>query len=459
MKTMKNTLGWLVMATALTIGMTACSSDENIIKEATSAPSYTYTMTVKATKGGDATTRALTLDGSKLNASWATTEHIYVKKNSDWATGSLSPNANAVTANLSGKLTGVEITVDDNLILQSLKSGAVSYTGQKGTLADIAENFDYAFAAVTVTSVNNGVINASGTANFTNRQAIIKFTLLKEDGTALPSNPSALTVTDGTSTVELTDIPAATYTTNGDGVLFVAFPAAGSSKSITLTAQVGGTTYTYTKDNLTFNDGSYYDITVKMKYCMYPVALSAVTAAYIGGVVTSDGYVYQAKTDVPVGKTAVGILGKVTETSHGLILALQDATSQTWNNINDWASVTTYAGTTLKLLPDDTARGSLLSYTTLGSTTVSNWCVAQKSDYEDIFTNLGSTIDSDGKTYDNANVNAYITTVTGGIALSGEYWSAKEYHIITTRAWYFYSMSWARQDKSNSSKVRPVLAF
>ena len=60
----------------------------------------------------------------------------------------------------------------------------------------------------------------------------------------------------------------------------------------------------------------------------YPIALSAVTSDYIGSVITSDGNVYPAKTAVPAGKTAVGILGKVTETGHGLILALQNATSQ-----------------------------------------------------------------------------------------------------------------------------------
>jgi len=59
---------------------------------------------------------------------------------------------------------------------------------------------------------------------------------------------------------------------------------------------------------------------------------------------------------------------------------------------------------------------------------VSNWCVGQKSDYDAIFTNLGSTTSTpDGKTYD-ANVNAYITTGVDGTAISGGfdvfYWSA-----------------------------------
>jgi len=190
----------------------------------------------------------------------------------------------------------------------------------------------------------------------------------------------------------------------------------------------------------------------------YPVALSAVTADYIGSVVTSDGNVYPAKTAVPAGKTAVGILGKVTETGHGLIIALQNATSKNWNTINGWNSVTTYASTTLKVLPDDGARSTnLSSYETLGETTVSNWAVAQKSDYEAIFTNLGSTTGtiSDGKTYD-GNVNAYITGV-GGTEIFGKCWSATEEGGNYAR--YFRSSNWSVENKSESFNVRPVLGF
>ena len=188
-----------------------------------------------------------------------------------------------------------------------------------------------------------------------------------------------------------------------------------------------------------------------------PVALSAVTADYIGSVVTSDGNVYPAKTAVPAGKTAVGILGKVTETGHGPILALNDAPSQEWNTIDNWTSAS-YAGTTLKVLTDAARGTNLTSYTTLGETTVSNWAVAQKIDYEAIFTNLGSTTgDSDGTTYD-ANVNAYITTDVGGTAISGEYWSATMKN--GDLAWYFSGSYWNYQGfKSDSRGVRPVLGF
>ncbi len=111
-------------------------------------------------------------------------------------------------------------------------------------------------------------------------------------------------------------------------------------------------------------------------------------------------------------------------------------------------------GTTLKVLQIGVDFGSLDSYTTLGTTTVSNWAVAQKSDYIDIFTNLGST--NGDKTYD-ANVNAYITTGVGGTAISGTYWSATEKE--GNFAWVFGSTYWDRDRKETSYNVRPVLGF
>ena len=193
--------------------------------------------------------------------------------------------------------------------------------------------------------------------------------------------------------------------------------------------------------------------------------LSEATVADCGMVVCADGHLHPAKTAVPSGCTAVGILGKVTDTGHGLILALWDAEYQDWNTINGWNSVTTYAGTTLKVLPDDDARGHLTSYTTLGETTVSDWAVAQKSDYEAIFTNLGSTTgDEDGMTYD-ANVDAYITTGVSGRGftdLNNYYWSATaapEYVEYGDLAWMITSEYWAPYAKTWRSNIRPVLGF
>ena len=194
---------------------------------------------------------------------------------------------------------------------------------------------------------------------------------------------------------------------------------------------------------------------VEAKKTVIPM-LNAATTENIGMVVCNKGHLHDAKEAVPDGCTAVGILGKVTGTGHGLILALKNATNQNWNTINGWTSAS-YAGTTLKVLPDGARGTNLTSYTTLGETTVSNWAVGQKSDYEAIFTNLGSTkSDYAGRTFD-GKVNAYITTGVGGTAISGDYWSATSAN--DNQAWRFGSDYWSRGNKPNGKTVRPVLGF
>lgn len=246
----------LLMASAVTF--VSCSKDEE-----PTVSGKTYTMTVNASKG-DGATKHLTLSGSTITATWLTTENVYVKKGSDWATGSLQPQTEGANTTLKGELSNIDIEAGDNLTLQFPKSGNITYAGQMGTIADIAVNFDYATAAVTVATVDGGNITTTADAAFENQQAIVKFTLLQSDHSALPSNPTALTINYGTGSVTLTDIPAATYTTNGDGVLYVALPGF-SNQSVTLTATVGGDTYTKTVSNITFVNGQYYTVTVGMK--------------------------------------------------------------------------------------------------------------------------------------------------------------------------------------------------
>lgn len=269
----KNSIKTLAALLIAAAGMTftACSGDDsdsssNTQPQPQPQQPQVYTMTVQATKGGDAQTRALADNGSTLTATWATTEHVYVQKGDTWVTGSLQPQSAGTTAKLFGNLSGVAFAAGDNVTLQFPKSGAISYTGQKGTLADIAANFDWATADFTIASVANGEINVTGPVEFQNQQAIIKFTLQDKGNSNAAISPSALTVNDGTSDiVSLTDIPAATYTTNGGaGILYVALPAV-SSKTITLTATVGSDTYTLTTAAAkSFTAGKFYRVTAQM---------------------------------------------------------------------------------------------------------------------------------------------------------------------------------------------------
>ena len=260
------TMAALLMASAT---LAACSSEDNIIDEQPVQPTgQVYTMTVSATKGGDnggdATTRALSLggvDNKTLNATWATYEDVYVKRNASdtWADGSLKPQTDGATTVLKGSFSVSDLSKDDVLTLQFPREGERDYSGQKGTLDDIAEKYDYATASVTVAGHEGFDLKfkETGPITFQSQQAIVKFTLRdKADDGATALRASQLTVSDGTNTYYVTP----DFATDE---LYIALPDI-SSQTVTLTASVGSRIYTYERANVSFDNGKYYAITVKM---------------------------------------------------------------------------------------------------------------------------------------------------------------------------------------------------
>ena len=225
-------------------------------------PSKTYTLTVRADKGSDAETRALSIDdGGKMIGEWATTDHVYVKKGNTWCTGYIQPQYAGTSTTLSGTISGVEIAVKDQLLLQFPRQ-TIDYTGQDGTLQTIAESYDYSSATATVTSVDGGQVSADA-VTFSNQQAIVKFNLRTTSGTAIQASSlkiaaAGLKTSDG-ATGELTITPA-----SPTAEIYAALSGI-SNATITLTATVGSETYRYERAGVTFANGIYYPLTVKMK--------------------------------------------------------------------------------------------------------------------------------------------------------------------------------------------------
>lgn len=253
--------------------LSACADvfvDENLLADGK------YTLTVNASKGP--VSKALDLTESTLSASWTEGDKVKVYMG-DTEIGELT----AQSTGASTKLTG-ELNVTPSGVL-TLKYLSPSYSSQTGTLDFIAANCDYATATVHVKSVSgNRVTLQESSASFTNQQAILKFTL--SDNSTL--SPSALTVRYGGTTVELTGIPAATYTQNGAGVIFVAIPCNGQTEqAVSLAAVVGSDLYTYETTDITFADSQYYAISVKMTHSnirnySYTGAVQAFTAPIAG---------------------------------------------------------------------------------------------------------------------------------------------------------------------------------
>ena len=467
---MKKTMRFLSMAALAMVGlvMTGCSSEDDfadIQQPENKSNVVTLTTTVGFDEG--VANRALTADGVKTFAAGDQIAVIY-KNTSNQTVRNISTALTDGDITNEGKNATFTVTLTDPkageavryiypaaMLASSVETTAdvdadanVRYDAlatQDGTLSTLASTLDLAIFDGSLTS--GAALPASAT--MTNRLAILAVTL--KDNAATPaeitSTITGMTVSDGTNTYTITRSAAA-------GPIYVAICPM-TSANIKIYASDGSNYYNKNLTGKTYAAGNGYSVSWKMPEAL----LSAATTADYGMVVCSKGHLHPAKTAVPSGCTAVGILGKVTETGHGLILALQDAAWQTWNTINDWNSVETYAGTTLKLLPNE-ARGSLTDHVWLGGILdhimVSNWCVAQKSDYEAIFTNLGSTKYDGGYTYD-ANVNAYITTGVGGTAMAAFYWSATEDDDYV--AWVFDSGYWHIYFKTNSGSVRPVLGF
>ena len=361
MKNLKKTRGWLVMAAALTLGLSACSSSEDsIIGQPENPTEKTYTLTVTANKGednalaraiaaagGDGETRALSLssDGKSITATWKAGEAVTVYNETKYTDlgGTLTAQTDGATTTLTGTLTG-KVAPGDVLTLKFLSP---NYNAQDGTLtgtdASIDKTCDYATATVTVATATDGKITTTDDADFQNRQAIIKFTLTNKIFSATP-RPTALTVAYGASEVTLTDIPDATYTANGDGVVFVAVPTDGkTAQTVTLTATVGGATYAYTRSGVTFEDGQYYAIGVKM------IRQNTVNLSDLTGIYTAQN------GDVLTGTLSGGYQVRIYS---GATVSLKDATILGGNDDDKpWAGITCLGDATIILSGTNSVKG------------------------------------------------------------------------------------------------------
>ena len=247
-KNMKNFSLVAIMMAAIVFA--ACSGEEYIIS--TQPTTGTFTLTVNASKGDDSATRALSLDGDALKATWTIGDvvTVYNVTRSAELTGSLIAQDNDKSTKLRGTLTGT-IAAGDELKLKFLSP---TYTSQDGTLAGIAATCDYAEATVIVSPISGSSITTSD-ATFTNQQSIVEFTL-KDKATDAELNATSLTVNAGATTINVTPASA----TN---VIYVAIPGI-SSQNVSLSAIADGTTYTYEKTSVTLTNSKFYGYTVSM---------------------------------------------------------------------------------------------------------------------------------------------------------------------------------------------------
>jgi len=253
MKKMITNMKALVALLMVGAAVTSCSSDDSIIDQP-DAPQV-YTMTVEASKGTNGT-RALADGGTTQTSTWTAGDvvEVWTADGTTKKYGELTAQTAGASTTLRGTLSSPLPSNDETLTLKYLSP---SYGTQDGTLTGSANSIDNVcdYATATVKATVSGTSVTTTTASFVNQQAVVKFTLKsKADDSALSA--TVLKVTAGGNTYTVTPASAVS-------VLYVAVPAI-NAEEVSLTATVGEDTYSYTNASVTFANGNFYRITVKM---------------------------------------------------------------------------------------------------------------------------------------------------------------------------------------------------
>ena len=354
-KTLANirTLAALLIASAT---IAACSNDDGIVDNAQPAQQQApqmYTLTLQAGKADNAQTRALDLDGTKLVAKWAAGEQVTVTRGTA-SLGTLSVKEGSVSADgqtctFTGTLTG-NIATDDVLTLTYHPVASTDYSSQTGTLESAAA-CDMATASVTVTAVDDGTNTiTAGTAEFETQTAVLKITMLDAGGNKINATELQVSAAIGSTATNIFSFSPtdATYTANGNGILYFALPSAATvamakgmtteelaALPITFSAKVGDDNYTATKTGYPFAAGKYYETTLNMA----KVPVTNLSTLPDGGYEAQDG---ETLTGTLTNNVMIGI-------ADGATVTLKDVNITNLGDDCDWAGITCAGDATLVL--------------------------------------------------------------------------------------------------------------
>lgn len=218
----------------------------------------TFSLSVTADKA--ALTKALYIEDGALKAKWAEGETVEVYKGGIASLGTLTAQSTGKSSTLSGTVSGT-FAVGNTLRLEFLN--ADNYTSQNGILNEGAGSLDktcdYATAEVKILSIDGNTITTE-TASFTNRQAIMKFTL-KRGGDPFFTSRMSITVT-GSRSITISVVPP-----SPTDELYVAIPCYYDSVfsfSFDALDALGFTHYGKDIGSQTLENGKYYNVTLNL---------------------------------------------------------------------------------------------------------------------------------------------------------------------------------------------------
>ena len=521
MKIFIKTTGWLAMAAALTLGTAACSSDDDVITEQKVNPTEpkTYTMTIQASKGDDATTRGLYWNNpntyDEIKVLWREGEKVRVVQNGQVVGTLTSAASNDGSTTLSGTLTGVVQDGDLKFYLHADENCKMDYTGQFGgvmmqyeTDGNIEYNYDFAEAELTRTQFRldeqNGTITNmdNSVVDFTSKQAIVRFELFNSDGSEnvyaqklIVSDPNTGKIVQSIDglTGKKTYGPV-THTPGGQRCIFFVSLNVGSDANIVLDAvDNNGNVYAYNRSDVTFEPGKYYKVKVKMNQRTQK-SITEITPedTYLKGwYVTKYGTVTK-EYDASSCYAFVAYVGKVDHYFDNFIaLGLNDAKKDgtdgseimTWSdaltavyNYDTYHHIYQISSTSMSSAYDAVYVGeplNPLSSKTRTGEAVRGWRLPSVTDWRYIFQGVGG-ISATNPEYVTTETEYYDVTVNlfslinsycpnGNLKADSSYWTSSELASNTSSAWVFYfgspSPGFGTTGKNVSHYVRPVFTY
>lgn len=487
----------IFLMAALALMTIACSNDDNDIQTPAEQPAKSEGIPFTATisLGESASTRALTENGTTIEATWATGEKVAliykVSATTYLKEAEVTPQGDG-TATISTTLEGSPVDDTDVTIVypysavdESTKDVKTNLlASQNGLLTgtgSIAEKYELRKTTTPAKlKIDGTTASLKGTVSLTNQNAIFKFTL--QDLSAAAKNATEFNVSDNSGNVITTVTPA-----SATNELYVALPALAVG-TYWFNATVAGAPYIAKATvNTATTAGKFYQTQVNM--------------ATIGDYLNKDGSITTTKQASGANESyaVIAYVGSVANYfSHFLALALTDA----YDGTRTWSDALTAVGTYAAAHPvtigsttyntsttGDTYYDQVASNQSTSSATATaiqtGWRLPSVTDWRYVFDGLGRIKGglnlsdgtnavtptspsgvSEGMVYcdgDNGStLRAAINTACGNDALQPfHYWSSSEYTDYSDHAWYylFFNGKFLWYPKTDFYCVRAVFAY
>ena len=413
----------IFMMAALALTFAACSNDDTDFAQQTDNNEITITATVSS---DDATTRALSPDGSNIASTWETTDQFAILYND----GTSDVKRVATVSSINGSTVTITFTIPSSLA--SNTACTIVYPASAANAANTGADVATALAAqdgtigncpevrVGTATIDKDNHNLAGVTKLVAQNAIFKFTL--QDLSAGAKSATEFKVSDGSGNVITTVTPG-----SASGELYVALPvmAAGTywfnatidSKPYIAKATTAAPTVA----------GKYYQTTVKM--------------ATIGDVILSDGK-FAAPSSTGTKVAMIAYLGNGSDCTNGLAIQLNASpASMGWSaacSYSSYPSITGNPGT---------------------------WRLPSKADWQNMVVGCAKSGDAGASDYMNPIAGFKEKIGATGITWqsSNAYWSSTD---SGSKAWvvdvYLYSSTYAyffERDTSGPFYVLGCLAF